>query len=73
MSTMLICLYVRIDSAAGTTVLAWVSANSYFFNRKGPGQRPSGQASIDLLSASLHDSLAEEIHKRIVLLFTSPL
>lgn len=48
-------------------------ANSHPFNGNGSGQSPSGQASIDLLSASLHDNLAEEIHKRVVLLLTSSL
>lgn len=73
MPTMMIYLYVRANSDAGTTVLTWVSANSYSFHGNGSGQRPSGQASVDLLSASLHDSLAEEVHTRIILLFTSPL
>lgn len=63
-TVMLICLYARIDCAAGVTVITWVSANSSSSNGNGSGQRHSGQASIDCyLLASMTAWLEKSIKK----------
>lgn len=56
MPIVLICLHVRIDFAARITVITWDSAANSSSGRNGAGRRHSGQAGINLLSASLHDS-----------------
>ena len=69
MPIVLILLPVRIDFAARITIITWDSSANSSSDRNGAGRRHSGQAGIDLLSASLHDNSAGEIYKSYSLIY----